>query len=100
MLSVKNSFDSEHATAPSVMASGGNDSDKKSNRSDKNDDKESATLVIDYKDVDLLGRYIMETGRLLPARLSGLKAGQQRQLTRAVKRARYLSLLHYCDRHQ
>jgi len=54
---------------------------------------------IDYKDIKLLKEYITETGRIMPARLTGTSAKYQRQLTRAIKRARYLSLLPYVDSH-
>jgi small subunit ribosomal protein S18 len=54
---------------------------------------------IDYKDVDLLKDFINENGKLIPARITGTKAGYQRQLGVAVKRARYLALLHYTDLH-
>ena len=55
---------------------------------------------IDYKDLDLLKAYITETGKIVPSRITGTKARYQRQLAKAVKRARYLSLLPYnqdCD---
>lgn len=48
---------------------------------------------VDYKDVDLLKRYLNEQGMLIPRRVSGVSANFQRQLTRAVKRARHLALL-------
>ena len=54
---------------------------------------------IDYKDLSLLKNYITETGKIVPSRVTGTKARYQRQLTVAVKRARYLSLLPYTDRH-
>ena len=54
---------------------------------------------IDYKDLSLLKNYITETGKIVPSRITGTKARYQRQLTEAVKRARYLSLLPYTDRH-
>ncbi len=53
------------------------------------------TEYIDYKDIDLLKRFINEQGKLLPRRISGVSAGFQRQLTRAVKRARHLALIPY-----
>ncbi len=53
------------------------------------------TEYVDYKDVDLLKRFINEQGKLLPRRISGVSAGFQRQLTRAVKRARHLALISY-----
>ncbi len=48
---------------------------------------------VDYKDVDLLKRFLNEQGMLMPQRVSGVTAKFQRQLTRAVKRARHLALL-------
>lgn len=54
---------------------------------------------VDYKDIDLLKNFITETGKLVPARVTGTKARYQRQLTTAVKRARFLALLGYCDQH-
>lgn len=54
---------------------------------------------IDYKDVGLLRKFIMENGKIVPSRITGTKATYQRKLTNAVKLARYLALLPYCDRH-
>jgi small subunit ribosomal protein S18 len=54
---------------------------------------------IDYKDLNLLRQYVTETGKIIPSRLSGTKARYQRQLSNAVKRARYLALIPYCDAH-
>lgn len=50
---------------------------------------------IDYKDTDTLKRFLTEGGKILPRRLTGLSAKQQRQLTLAIKRARHLALLPY-----
>ena len=55
---------------------------------------------IDYKDIDVLKDFITENFKLMPARLTGTKAGYQRQLSGAVKRARFLALLPYTDNHQ
>jgi small subunit ribosomal protein S18 len=55
---------------------------------------------IDYKDIATLKNYVTETGRIIPSRNTGTKARYQRQLSRAVKRARYLALLPYSDRHE
>jgi len=55
---------------------------------------------IDYKDLELLKAYISETGKIVPSRITGTKARYQRQLAKAVKRARYLSLLPYTDGHK
>jgi small subunit ribosomal protein S18 len=54
---------------------------------------------IDYKDIDTLRNYIMESGRIVPSRITGTSAKYQRQLARAIKLARFLALLPYCDRH-
>ncbi|WP_457678329.1 30S ribosomal protein S18 [Thermovibrio sp.] len=48
---------------------------------------------IDYKNVDLLRSFISERGRIIPRRISGVCSKHQRQLARAVKRARHLALL-------
>jgi small subunit ribosomal protein S18 len=54
---------------------------------------------VDYKDVNLLRKFIMENGKLVPSRITGTTAYYQRQLAAAVKRARFLALLPYTDRH-
>lgn len=54
---------------------------------------------VDYKDVYLLKKFITENGKIVPSRITGTKARYQRQLARAIKRARYLALLPYCDKH-
>jgi small subunit ribosomal protein S18 len=48
---------------------------------------------IDYKDTDLLRKFISERGKILPRRVTGTSAKYQRQLTRAIKRARTMALL-------
>ncbi|MFT3741388.1 MAG: 30S ribosomal protein S18 [Gammaproteobacteria bacterium] len=54
---------------------------------------------IDYKDVPTLQTYIMESGRIVPSRITGTSARYQRMLTKAIKLARFLALIPYCDRH-
>ena len=54
---------------------------------------------IDYKDVDVLKDFIQENGKIMPARITGTKARYQRQLSTAIKRARFLALLPYTDLH-
>ncbi|MBE3590968.1 MAG: 30S ribosomal protein S18 [Firmicutes bacterium] len=49
--------------------------------------------VVDYKDTSRLRRYISERGKILPRRITGNCARHQRQLTTAIKRARYMALL-------
>ena len=50
---------------------------------------------IDYKDIELLKRFISERGKILPRRISGVCAKHQRKLTVAIKRARAIALLPY-----
>src|SRR5260221_5829667 len=54
---------------------------------------------IDYKDVEVLKDFVNETGKIIPARITGTAAGYQRQLSVAIKRARFLALLPYTDLH-
>ena len=55
---------------------------------------------VDYKSVDLLKDFISENGKIIPARITGTKAHYQRQLSVAVKCARFLALLPYTDQHK
>jgi small subunit ribosomal protein S18 len=50
---------------------------------------------IDYKDVKLLQRYVSERGKIVPSRITAVSAKKQRELARAIKRARFLALLPY-----
>jgi len=54
---------------------------------------ESGVRVLDYKDERTLSRFLTERGKIIPARLSGMCARHQRQLGRAIKRARHLALV-------
>jgi small subunit ribosomal protein S18 len=54
---------------------------------------------IDYKDLVTLKNYVTETGKIVPSRITGTRSNYQRQLAVAVKRARFLGLLPYTDRH-
>jgi small subunit ribosomal protein S18 len=51
--------------------------------------------VIDYKDVKLLQRFISERGKIVPSRITAVSSRKQRELARAIKRARFLALLPY-----
>ena len=53
----------------------------------------SINQKIDYKDIDLLKLFITEQGKILPRRATGITVQQQRQIAKAIKRARVLSLL-------
>jgi small subunit ribosomal protein S18 len=50
---------------------------------------------IDYKDVKLLQRYVSERGKIVPSRITAVSAKKQRELAKAIKRARFLALLPY-----
>lgn len=54
---------------------------------------------IDFKDIGTLRQYITETGKIVPSRITGTHARYQRQLSTAIKRARFLALLPYSDSH-
>ncbi len=56
-------------------------------------------IEIDYKDLETLRQYVTETGKIVPSRITGTVASYQRQLATAIKRARYLALLPYTDKH-
>jgi len=53
---------------------------------------------IDYKDTKLLQRFISERGKIVPSRITAVSARKQRELARAIKRARYMALLPYVVR--
>ena len=54
----------------------------------------------DYKNTDLLKQFITETGKIMPARVTGITASNQRKVTKSVKIARFLALLPYTDMQQ
>ena len=56
------------------------------------------TETIDYKDVELLSKFLTEQGKILPRRVTGLTTKQQTKLTKAVKKARILALLPFVNR--
>ncbi len=55
----------------------------------------SGAPKIDYKDVKLLQRYVSERGKIVPSRITAVSAKKQRELAKAIKRARFLALLPY-----
>lgn len=57
-------------------------------------------LDIDYKDLQLLKNYITETGKIIPSRITGTRAFNQRKLQREIKKARFMALIPYCDQHK
>lgn len=58
------------------------------------------SVAIDYKNLDLLHGYIAETGKIIPSRITGTPAKYQRQLSVAIKQARYIALLPFSDVHK
>lgn len=54
----------------------------------------------DYKDIQTLKNYISENGKIIPRRTTGLDTKKHRSLSKAIKIARYLALLPYCDKHK
>jgi small subunit ribosomal protein S18 len=55
---------------------------------------------IDYKDLATLKQFVGENGKIVPSRITGTRARYQRQLSVAIKYARFLALLPYTDRHE
>lgn len=55
---------------------------------------------IDYKDVNTMKNYISETGKIVPARITGIDSRNQRLMSKAIKHARFIALLPYCDSHR
>ncbi len=54
--------------------------------------------IIDYKDIKLLSRYISEKGKMTPSRITSVSNSKQMELARAIKRARFLSLISYTNK--
>ena len=54
----------------------------------------------DYKDVNTLKQFITETGKIIPARVTGVSASNKRKLTKNIKIARFLALIPYTDMHK
>ena len=54
--------------------------------------------LIDYKDLKLLSRYVSEKGKIIPSRITNVSRGKQKDLSIAIKRARFLSLISYTNK--
>jgi len=54
---------------------------------------------IDYKDINLLSRFISEKGKITPSRITNVSSKKQKKLSQAIKRARFLSLMSYTEKH-
>ena len=61
--------------------------------------EEHVLLDIDYKDISGLRHHLTETGKMVPSRITGISSKAQRRLNKAIKYARYLALIPYCDNH-
>ena len=59
--------------------------------------KDGSEAVVDYKDIKLLLRFLTERGRMLPSRITNLSAKKQREIKKAIKRARILALLPFVN---
>lgn len=57
----------------------------------------SHAQTIDYKDVRMLSRYVSERGKIVPSRITAVSAKKQRELSKAIKRARNLALISYVN---
>ena len=53
---------------------------------------------IDYKDIKTLTKFVSERGKIIPSRISAVSAKKQRELSKAIKRARFLSLISYTNK--
>lgn len=62
--------------------------------------KITKSKIFDYKDIITLKNYISENNKIIPKRTTGLTAKEQRSLSNAVKLARFLALIPYCDQHK
>ena len=65
------------------------------------DNKKTTKFVdIDYKNTGILRKFITESGKISPRRVAGTTAKEQRQINKAIKIARYVALLPFCDNHK
>lgn len=62
--------------------------------------EECISSDVDYKDISGLRNHLTETGKIVPSRITGMTAKAQRRLAKAIKYARYLALIPYCDTHR
>ena len=60
--------------------------------------EENNSPLIDYKDIRLLQRYISEKGKIVPSRITGVSKKKQKELSKAIKRARFLGLMSYTNK--
>lgn len=68
-------------------------------RNKKNDRLNQNGVEVDYKQLDVIKNYITESGKIVPARVTGTTVQNQRKLAKAIKQARFLALIPYTDKH-
>tara|TARA_B100000886_G_scaffold215189_1_gene149233 strand:+ start:50 stop:265 length:216 start_codon:yes stop_codon:yes gene_type:complete len=68
--------------------------------SGKDNKKVVKILDIDYKNIGILKKFISESGKISPRRVAGTTAKEQRRVNKAIKIARYVALLPFCDNHK
>ncbi len=54
--------------------------------------------IIDYKDTRLLSRYVSEKGKIIPSRITNVSRSKQLELSKAIKRARFLALMSFTNK--
>ena len=67
---------------------------------DSNPNKTNILDEIDYKNLGFLKKFLTESGKISPRRVAGTTAKQQRKVNKAIKIARHLALLPFCDNHK
>ena len=55
--------------------------------------------IIDYKDIKLLSRYVSEKGKITPSRITNVSRSKQLELSKAIKRARFIALMSYTNKY-
>ena len=86
-------MDGERNFAPNDSADDGQRMEKGARRFQRRRQRQTLPDYVDWKDTDFLRRYVPERGKIMPRRISGISAKDQRRLTRAIKRARAVALL-------
>ncbi len=86
-------MDGERNFASNDTDSDGQRQEKGGRRFQRRRQRQSLPDYIDWKDTDFLRRFVPERGKIMPRRISGISAKDQRRLTTAIKRARAVALL-------
>lgn len=86
-------MDGERNFTPNDSPDDGQRMEKGARRFQRRRQRQSLPDYVDWKDIDFLRRYVPERGKIMPRRISGISAKDQRRLTRAIKRARAVALL-------